>query len=184
LTKQFSFNPSDLENDPGYQFQLAEGMKAIQNSAAAKGGLGAGGTMKSLANYNQGLAGTSFQNAYSRAANTFQMNRTNTLNGLGMLTGIGQNATNQAINVGENYGNNTSTNDMRLGGSLADVAMKGNQYIGDVGLRGAESSGRVRLGEANATAEGQEASAKAWGSVIKPVTSGLTDLYGIAKGSG
>lgn len=184
LSKQFSFNPSDLENDPGYQFQLKEGMKALANSAAARGTLGAGGTSKAMENYSQGLAGTTFNQAYGRAANTFQMNRTNTLTGLQLLTGIGQDATSKAINVGQNYGNNTSANDMMLGRGLSDVAMNGNQFVAKVGLQGAEDAGKVRLGGADATAAGQMGSTNAWSNTVNGVSGGLTTLYKSLKTGG
>ena len=32
--------------DPGYQFRLSEGQKALERSAAAGGSLGSGGTLK------------------------------------------------------------------------------------------------------------------------------------------
>src|SRR5207249_9108755 len=46
LADKFSFNPVDLEKDPGYQFQLEQGMKALQNSGAASGAGGSGGFAK------------------------------------------------------------------------------------------------------------------------------------------
>src|SRR5690348_12894293 len=46
----------DYTASPGYQFRLDEGNRAIQNSAAAKGMLMSGGTLKDIDRFSQGLA--------------------------------------------------------------------------------------------------------------------------------
>lgn len=58
--------PFDLFNDEGYKFMLEEGTKGIQNSAAARGGLKSGNTLKALAKYQTGLASQEYGNAYGR----------------------------------------------------------------------------------------------------------------------
>src|ERR1035441_1764915 len=68
----FSFNPSDLQNDPGYQFQLQQGNKALAASAAGRGMLQSGRALKAMDQFSQGLAGTSYQNAYNRALTTYK----------------------------------------------------------------------------------------------------------------
>ncbi len=60
-SEQFNF-----EADPGYAFRLAEGMKALEQSAAARGNLLSGGTGKALQRYGQGLASQEYQNAFAR----------------------------------------------------------------------------------------------------------------------
>lgn len=59
----------DMANDPGFQFRMSEGQKALERSAAARGGLNSGGTMKALARYSQGVASDEFGNRYNRLAN-------------------------------------------------------------------------------------------------------------------
>jgi hypothetical protein len=66
---------------PGYQFQLQQGEQAVQNSAAAQGGLVGGNALTGIENYAQGLASTNYQNAFNNALqgystnlNTFQQN--------------------------------------------------------------------------------------------------------------
>ena len=66
-----------LDADPGYQFRLDQGTGALQNSAAARGVLNTGGTLTDLINYGQNAASQEYQNAYGRAANTYDMNRNN-----------------------------------------------------------------------------------------------------------
>jgi hypothetical protein len=45
-----------IQNLPGYQFQLNQGVQAIDRSAASRGLLNSGATGKALAQYGQGLA--------------------------------------------------------------------------------------------------------------------------------
>lgn len=45
-----------IEATPGYQFQMDQGTKAIERQGAAKGMVGSGNTLTSLAQYGQGLA--------------------------------------------------------------------------------------------------------------------------------
>ena len=51
-----AFGMDQFQADPGYQFRLGEGQKAIENSAASRGGLLSGGTQKALAKYGLDLA--------------------------------------------------------------------------------------------------------------------------------
>lgn len=52
---------ANYRSAPGYQFQLEEGLGAINNSAAARGGLNSGATLKALQGYGQNLADQDFQ---------------------------------------------------------------------------------------------------------------------------
>jgi hypothetical protein len=58
-----------LTMDPGYNFRLGEGMKALERSAAARGGLVSGATGKALTRYGQDFGSAEFGNAYNRLAN-------------------------------------------------------------------------------------------------------------------
>src|SRR5258708_25388143 len=54
-TQQFKApTEAEAEQTPGYKFQLQQGENALQNSAAAQGGLLSGGTLAGLNNYAQG----------------------------------------------------------------------------------------------------------------------------------
>lgn len=67
--KDPGFNLTDLMNDPGYKFRLAQGLGAVQNSAAANGMLHGGNTIAGLNDYAQGTASAEVNNAFSRYAN-------------------------------------------------------------------------------------------------------------------
>lgn len=71
---QFSFNSSNLQNEPGYQFQLQQGQQGIESSAFAKGLGMSTATAKALAGFNQQMAGTAYQNAFNRALQSYTTN--------------------------------------------------------------------------------------------------------------
>lgn len=56
---------TNLQTQPGYQFQLGQGEGAINASAAAGGTTGSGNQLTALTNYGQGLAGNAYQGAVS-----------------------------------------------------------------------------------------------------------------------
>jgi hypothetical protein len=62
----------DLQNTPGYQFQLQQGLQGVNNSAAANGSLLSGATMKGINDYAQGQASTGYQAAWNRAQQAYQ----------------------------------------------------------------------------------------------------------------
>jgi hypothetical protein len=67
FTQQQQFRAPSMADDPGYQFRLAEGEKAINRAAAARGGFGGSGTIRDLARYSSDLASQEYGNAYNRA---------------------------------------------------------------------------------------------------------------------
>ena len=102
--------------DPGYAFRLSEGMKALERSAAARGGLLSGGFAKGAQQYAQGLASEEYQNAFNR----YQTSRAAALSPLQQLQGIGQAAaSNQAAASGQ-YGTNVSN--LMTGSAAAQAA--------------------------------------------------------------
>lgn len=77
------------EQTPGYQFQLQQGLNALQNSQAGQGGLLTGRSLKDLNSFAQGLASENYQNTfnnaltqYQTAYSTFNNNQTNAYNRL------------------------------------------------------------------------------------------------------
>jgi hypothetical protein len=66
-----NFSAADFQTDPGYAFRLSEGMKALDRTAASRGGLLSGATLKGAQRYGSDLASQEYGNAYNR----FQTNR-------------------------------------------------------------------------------------------------------------
>jgi hypothetical protein len=69
------FNPSQFRapgteeamNEPGYQFRVGQGLDALQRSAAAKGVLRTGGTLKDIVGYGQNFAAQEYDKVFNRA---------------------------------------------------------------------------------------------------------------------
>lgn len=101
-----AFTGADLENEPGYQFGMAEGQKAIDRRAASGGGYFSGAALKAAQRFGQDYAGTKFGEAFNRDT----ANKTNTFNRLSSLTGGGQTAANQVGAAGQGYANQVGNN--------------------------------------------------------------------------
>lgn len=62
---------ADAQNEPGYQFRLSGGRDALEGSAAARGTLRTGGTLKDITEYGQNFASQEYGNVYNRALQSF-----------------------------------------------------------------------------------------------------------------
>lgn len=92
-----SFGMPQFEADPGYQFRMAEGVKALERSAAARGLLQSGTTLKGITQYGQNVASDEYQNAFQR----YLAQREASMEPYRFLTGVGQAAAaGQASNIG------------------------------------------------------------------------------------
>jgi hypothetical protein len=63
----------DVLQDPSYKFRLGQGEQALERSAAAKGVLGSGGTLKDIMGYGQNFASQEYSNVASRALEAAKM---------------------------------------------------------------------------------------------------------------
>lgn len=104
------------QNDPGFQFRLQEGQKALERSAASRGGLLSGGTAKALDQYSQDYASNEYGNVYNRAYNDyatrynqFEQDQSNTYNRYAGLAGLGQTSAQTLATAGTNSANNMSS---------------------------------------------------------------------------
>jgi hypothetical protein len=68
-----------LDQDPGYQFRVNQGMQALTNSAAAKHQLRTGATLKNFLDFGQQLGSQEYGNAADRLFNVYTANRGNQL---------------------------------------------------------------------------------------------------------
>jgi hypothetical protein len=109
------FTLADFNQDPGYQFRMDQGMQGAERSAAARGGLLNGGTLKALDRYNQDYASGEYSNAYNR----FNNDRTQRFNRLSSLAGTGQTATRDVANMGTNAATEVGNNTIGAGNAQA-----------------------------------------------------------------
>lgn len=109
------FGAADFEADPGYAFRLAEGNKALERSAAARGMLMSGSMFKGAQRFGQALASQEYQNAFNR----YQTNRANQLNPLQSLMGAGQTSANVVTDAAGNLGRSLGENALGAGNARA-----------------------------------------------------------------
>ena len=102
LTDYKKFDMSQFQADPGYAFRLSEGQKALERSAAARGGLLSGATGKALTRYGQEMGSQEFQNAFNR----YQTERAAQLQPLQSLAGVGQTSANTLTSAAGTMGSN------------------------------------------------------------------------------
>ena len=121
------FGMQDFQQDPGYQFRLGEGLKAMSRQAGARGGLISGQTMKGMENYRQGLASQEYGNAFNR----YQTNRQNQLQPLGNLMSSGQAAASNQAGAAGQYGVNAGNLMGQAGQATAAGQMGAANSIGN-----------------------------------------------------
>lgn len=109
------FTMGDFQADPGYAFRMAEGAKALERSAAARGGLLSGGAAKAMERYSQGVASDEFNNAYNR----FNADRDRRFNRLASIAGMGQTSQAQINAAGQNMANGVAGNQIGIGNANA-----------------------------------------------------------------
>jgi hypothetical protein len=113
------FSMADYQADPGYAFRLKEGLKALDAQAAARGGMISGAALKAAGRYGQDYASNEYANAFNR----YQTNRSNQLQPLQSLMGVGQTATNATSNAAGTYGAAAGSNALAAGNALASGAV-------------------------------------------------------------
>ena len=122
------FAYDEFTRDPGYAFRLKEGQKALEQSAAARGGLISGNALKGATRYGQEMGSQEYTNAFNR----YQQERAARLQPLQSLAGVGQTT---AANLGA--------------AGAANANAVGNYMTG-----GAAASAAGRVGAANALSQG------------------------------
>jgi hypothetical protein len=133
------YTGQDLQNDPGYQFGLKQGTSALEQSAAARGGLYSGATMKALQRYGQDYGGTKFNEGFNRnqAQNDAIFGR------FASLAGLGQAGSSQLATAGQNYANSVGNNMIGLANVQAAQGInQGNQLSNGVNQLAAWASNR------------------------------------------
>jgi hypothetical protein len=129
----FSFTNQEMYQDPGYAFRLSEGQKALDRSAAARGGLISGSALKAATRYGQDMGSQEYQNAYNRALtgyNTGVSSENQLYNRQAALSGIGQTATNLVGTAGQNYGTNVGNALINQGANAGNARMVGANAYG------------------------------------------------------
>jgi hypothetical protein len=125
------FGPEQFTKDPGYGFRLAEGQKALDRQAAARGGLISGGALKAAQRYGQDMGSQEYSNAFNR----YQLERAAKLGPYQSLAGVGQTAANtmgaNAGQFGSNVGNTLGAYGTNVGNLITSGgAARASGYVG------------------------------------------------------
>lgn len=123
------FTQQQFQQSPGYQFQMGQGIDAIQNSAAAKGLTG--NTLKDLQRFGQGLANQDWWNAMSAYGN----NQNSMFNRLNSISGTGANTAGGIANLGQSTANQIGSNMIGAGNAMAAGQVGGANAISN-GMNG------------------------------------------------
>ena len=142
----FSFNPSDLQNTPGYQFTLQQGQKGVNNALSSQGLLGSGAQAKALSDYTTGLAQNTYNKQYQNALNAYNSNYASQLgsfnanvNPLLQLLTLGQNS---AANTGAGqYNAAVNAGNAIAQGTIGSGSQTANTMSSLLGLAGLANQG-------------------------------------------
>jgi len=135
LTRPFQPTMAQLEQTPGYQFTLEQGLNAVNNSMASRGLGQSGNALAAAAQYASGLASNTYQQQ-------FQDYWTNNMNAFNQLAGVGQQGASSAnalagaaTQTGANIGNSLMQAGQGLAsGTLGQGTAMGNFFSGLGGL--------------------------------------------------
>lgn len=122
------FGAAQFQADPGYAFRLSEGQKALDRSAAARGGLISGSALKAAQRYGQDMGSQEYMNAFNR----YQTERAAQLNPLQSLAGVGQ-------TTAQNLGTMGAANAANVGNLMTSGAAA--RAAGNVGMANALTGG-------------------------------------------
>lgn len=133
------FGMAQFQADPGYAFRLSEGQKALERSAAARGGLLSGATGKALTRYGQEMGSQEYTNAFNR----YQAERQARLGPLQSLAGVGQTTAQQMGAAGQGYA-----------GAAGNIMGNMASNVGEAMGAGAQARASGYMGMANAIGGG------------------------------
>ena len=108
-------NLATIAKTPGYQFNLYQGLKAVQNNAASRGLGLSGAALKGAANYATGLADSTYQNQF----NNLVTNQNNVYNRLLGQAQLGENAAAGLGTAATQTGQGIASNDIGAGNAAA-----------------------------------------------------------------
>lgn len=114
-----NFTAADFQEDPGYQFRQAQGLKGVENSGAARGMTLSGAQLKGVDEYNQGFASNEYNNAYQR----WSTDLSNRFSRLSSIAGLGQASANGTAAAGAGAANQISSAQIGAGNAAAAGAV-------------------------------------------------------------
>lgn len=139
-----TYGAAQYQSSPGYQFQLQQGLGAVNNAATLGSGVNSGNTLKALQTYGQGVANQDYQQGY-------------------------QNYSQNYLNQYNAQTNNAQTNFSRLQ-TLAGSGQNAAAGLGALGSQVAGQVGSNTLGAGNAQAAGSIAQGQTLSNLLSTLT--------------
>jgi hypothetical protein len=183
------FTLADFVADPGYEFRMAEGLTGIEQSAAARGGVLSGNTLRAITEYGQDYASNEYSNAYTR----WNADRDRRYNRFAGVAGTGQTAAQNIAQTGTttsgqitdttgnliNSNNNTANTLTTLGGQSMNAISTTGQALAQSTIDEANARAGIYIGQGNAYAGAVGSLANIYGQY-----STLNNLYSGMGSSG
>jgi hypothetical protein len=165
---------AQLEQTPGYQWQMSQGLKAVQSAAASRGLGVSGASIKGGATYATNLADSNYETQFNNQQSRFG-------DYLNLNTGQQTNLSNQfqRLNSLSSLGESAASQTGQYGTSAASTA--GN-YINQSGL--ATAAGTTGVGSAATSAANNYTSYNALQSYLNPTSSGYTSAQNALNAGG
>ena len=153
----FDFDPSQVENTPGYQFRLEQGSENMMRGMRASGMRQSGGMAVDMMNYGQNYASQEYMNEYQRQLETSMANygfRADDVNRRSTAAGMGSSAATAGMQAGVSAGAYMASGMNVAGGYNAAGIMgqnnawtnainSGMQFAGNSGMFGSQTPGGV-----------------------------------------
>lgn len=165
FVKPFNAETFKLYEDPGFQFRVKQGNRAIEAGANAGGIRFSGATLKALSNYNQEAASQEYGAARDRAVDDQSRAYDRTRD----MVDLGYNAASKQVDAGGTYGANLSNLETGTSRSLADLQTGTASQLAD-----------LQTDLASAEAMGDTAKANSLTTMINGILSGV-DNVGTAR---
>lgn len=135
LTEYTPFGQAQFQADPGYTFRLAEGQKALERQAAARGGLISGAALKAAQRYGQEMGSEEYMNAFNR----YQAERAARLQPLQSLAGVGQTTAQQMGAAGQQYAGQAGQTALGMAGAVGQLGTAAAQARASGYMGGAQA---------------------------------------------
>ena len=117
---------ANFQTDPGYQFQMQQGLRAVDAGAASQGMLRSGATLKAEQTFGSGLAEQDFTNYYNRLFNLSQLGETAAAGGSPSAIAAGTSAQQAGNTQASIYGSAASGLGTSASGLLSNPTFQSN----------------------------------------------------------
>lgn len=169
IPTDYSYKDFNFQEDPGYQFRLAEGEKALNRAAASRGNYDSGATLKALTRYGSDYA----SNEYSAAKDRYNTDRnfdygvfSDIWNRKAANRADQTNNLNNLVSVGSGTAGNLATLNSNIANSNANL----NSNL-------ANNNSDLLTGQGNALAAGKIGSANAWQEGLGNAANSIQDYF-------